>query len=535
VKLRDYQQRAIDMLYAWFGEHPSGNPCLVLPTGAGKSLINAALVKDALTSWPGTRVIMLTHVKELILQNAEKLLAVWPEAPLGIYSASVGSKQLDEPVTFAGIQSIWRHAERIGHVDLVIVDECHLISHHDAGQYRRFISGLAEINPAVRVIGLTASPFRLGHGMIHEGDDTLFDDLVEPVTVEELVHQGYLAPLRSKHTSHQIDVSEVAKRGGEFIAGALERAVDNEATTQAIVEETLLRAGYCRSMLFFCAGVDHAEHMAQALQAAGVKAACITGKTPNGERSRIIEAFKDGRLRALTNANVLTTGFDAPNIDCLVMARPTMSPTLYIQMAGRGMRLKDHTEYCLVLDFAGNVRRHGPITAVEPPSKGKGPAPTKECPNCDEIVPAATRTCPICQHEFEFAAKDAPAKEAPRLHNDDIMGLAPSEMAVRDWQWRRHVSRSSGAEMLAVTYYGDGIGSSVTEYLPVLHDSAFGVKMRALVAGMADRSGAQNWRNKELSDTADALSEATPPERIIYRKDGKYHRVLGRVWDGKAI
>lgn len=528
MKLRDYQQRAIDMLYEWMRAN-DGNPCLVLPTGAGKSLIIAALVKDALTSWPETRVLMLTHVKELLLQNAEKVLAIWPEAPLGMYSASIGQKQLDEPITFAGIQSIWRNAHKVGPVDLVIVDECHLISHNDAGQYRTFIAGLMEHNPALRVIGLTASPFRLGHGMIHEGDDVLFDDLIEPVTIEELIHQGFLAPLRSKHTKKQIDVSGVAKRGGEFVAGALERAVDTDETTAAIIAETLSRAAHCRSILFFCAGVDHAKHMAEALCKAGLDAACITGDTPQGERSRIIDDFKAGRLRALTNANVLTTGFDAPNIDCLVMARPTMSPVLYIQMAGRGMRLKQHTDHCLVLDFAGNVRRHGPITAVEPPSKaGKGDAPTKDCPECGEIVAAATRTCPECKYEFPFA--DPEEKDRiTRLYNDDIMGLAPIEMAVTSWRWRKHKSRTSGAEMLAVTYYGD-LTESVTEYLPVLHNSPFGAKMRALVAEMSGKAQVALPFEEGLDETAHILTNAVPPIAISYRKEGKFNKIIRRQW-----
>ncbi len=535
MQLRDYQQRAIEMLYKWFEQHDSGNPCLVLPTGAGKSLINAAIIRDALTEWPRTRILMLTHVKELILQNADKLLTIWPDAPLGIYSAGIGRKQLDEPVTFASIQSIWKHASRIGHIDLVMVDECHLISHHDAGQYRSFLAGLKQINPDLRVVGLTASPFRLGHGMIHEGDDTLFDDLIEPVTIEDLVHGGYLAPLRSKHTGHQIDVSGVAKRGGEFVAGALERAVDTLDNTNAIVKETLARAGHCRSMLFFCTGVDHAEHMAAALCLHGVQAECITGKTPANERSQIIAAFKSGHLRALTNANVLTTGFDAPNIDCLVMARPTMSPTLYLQMAGRGMRLKDHTDHCLVLDFAGNVRRHGPITAVEPAEKGNGPAPMKDCPKCNEIVPAATRVCPSCEHEFPAPAlpEEKQAKEPPRLYNDDIMGTAPLEMAVNKWRWRKHIGKTSGAEMLAVTSYGaHDISLMVTEYMPVLHDGAFGIKMRALVAGIADQSKADKWdQDATLDAAAAALEMGRPPTKIKYRRDGKFYKVLGRSWE----
>ena len=147
--LRDYQRRAIDQLYAWFSKNPTGNPCLMLPTGAGKSHIVAALCKEALQLWPETRVLMLTHVKELIGQNAEKMRQHWPGAPMGIYSASLGKRQLGEPITFAGIQSVRTKAQQLGHVDLVIIDECHLVSHKDEGGYRKLIADLREINPHV--------------------------------------------------------------------------------------------------------------------------------------------------------------------------------------------------------------------------------------------------------------------------------------------------------------------------------------------------------------------------------------------------
>ena len=149
--LRDYQQRAIDQLYAWFDTHASGNPCIEMPTGSGKSHIVAALCKDALQNWPETRVLMLTHVKELIEQNAEKMQLYWPDAPLGIYSASIGSKKLDD-ITFAGIQSIYSQGQKIGHIDLVIIDEAHLVNHAATGMYRTLIDSLTAINPAIRIL-----------------------------------------------------------------------------------------------------------------------------------------------------------------------------------------------------------------------------------------------------------------------------------------------------------------------------------------------------------------------------------------------
>ena len=330
--LRDYQQRTIDQLYAWFEAGSHGNPCLVLPTGSGTSHIVAALCKDALQNWPETRVLMLTHVKELIEQNAEKMRQHWPGAPLGIYSASIGRKDLGEPITFAGIQSVRTKAGALGYIDLVIIDECHLVNHKDEGGYRKLLGELKTINPHLRVIGLTATPYRLGHGLITD-KPALFDDLLEPVSIEELVFKGYLATLRSKVTKAKLDVSGVKKRGGEFIESELQAAVDTDDKNQAVVHEVMALAGERKAWLFFCAGVKHAEHVAEVLRQHGVTAECVTGETPKKERERMLADFKAGRVRALTNANVLTTGFDYPDIDLVVMLRPTMSASLYVQMA----------------------------------------------------------------------------------------------------------------------------------------------------------------------------------------------------------
>ena len=201
--LRQYQQRAIDDLYKWFSDGNKGNPCLVLPTGSGKSHIIAALCKDALQNWPETQVLMLTHVKELISQNAEKMREHWKGAPMGIYSSSLNKRQLGEPITFAGIQSIRNKAQQLGHIDLVIIDECHLVSHKDEGGYRKLLSSLLIIHPALRVIGLTASPYRLNHGLITD-KPALFDELIDPVSIEYLISKGFLSTLRSKITSSKL-------------------------------------------------------------------------------------------------------------------------------------------------------------------------------------------------------------------------------------------------------------------------------------------------------------------------------------------
>lgn len=522
--LRDYQQRTIDQLYTWFSEHSEGHPCLELPTGSGKSHIVAALCKDALESWPGTRVLMLTHVKELIRQNANKMLEHWPEAPLGIYSAGLNRREIGQPITFAGIQSIRNRADDIGYIDLVIVDECHLINHKQQGGYRGLIDDLTVINPALRVVGLTATPYRLGHGLITD-EPALFSALIQPASMEELIHKKYLAPLRSKRPDIRMSVEGVRKRGGDYREDDLLKALENFDTMGA-VHEAMRRAEHCRSLLFFCTGVDHAHEVRDILRTwHGLTAETVVGSTPKEERDRILEGFKAGQVRAVTNANVLTTGFDHPDLDCIVFLRPTLSVSLYVQMAGRGMRIKSHTDHCLVLDFAGLVATHGPITAVEPGRKaGNGDAPVKICGHCDEINPLAASECIGCDEPFP-----EPPRKKFTLGDQDIME-AKKEMSVRHWIWRTQISRTSGNPMLAVTYHKGIFDQGVTEYLTLGYPGYPGQKAAATLAEIARNAGVDAEQHMDLTEIADIMNAAKPPNSVSYKRDGKFLRITSRTW-----
>lgn len=524
--LRDYQQRTIDDLYAWFAEGNEGNPCLVLPTGAGKSHIIAALCKDALQQWPETRILMLTHVKELIAQNAEKMRQHWPNAPMGIYSAGLGRKELGEPITFAGIQSVRTKAKQIGHIDLIIIDEAHLVSHKDEGGYRALLAELKAINPNLRIIGLTASPYRLGHGYITD-KPAIFDALIEPVSIEELIHKGYLSTLRSKLTTTKLEVDGVHKRGGEYIESELQAKVDTTDKNAKVVQEIINLSVERKSWLVFCAGVQHAQHIKDALVEQGIVAECVTGDTPTAERDRILKDFKAGRIKALTNANVLTTGFDAPSVDVVAMLRPTMSPGLYVQMAGRGLRIAEGKTDCLVLDFAGVVEQHGPITAVRPPPKKGdkvGEAPVKVCDHCQEICHLSVRVCPACGEAFPEVEKPA-----LRLRVDDIMGIHGVDLEISAWQWRKHTSKASGKDMLACTYYGGLSDAPVTEYLAITHDGYAGEKARRLLAEISHKANVTlNYAAADLHEMAQAMTQGKPPSAIEYRREGKFYTVMSR-------
>jgi DNA repair protein RadD len=530
MQLREYQTRALDMLYAWFGKNATGHPVLNMPGGSGKSVVIASLAKDALQNWPDTRILMLVHSKELILQNADKLRKLWPGAPLGIYSASVGRRDLGEPITYAGIGSVAKRAKELGHIDLCIIDEVHAVSTAESGIYRKLIADLLETNPAMRIVGLSASPYRLGQGLITEGPTAIFSEILEPVSIEELVFKTHLVPLRSKITKHKLDTDGLHKRQGEYIASEMEAKFNTDDHNSAVVQEIIEKASSCKHWLIFCSGVAHSEAVAECLRASGIAAEALDATHSKAERERKLADFESGKLRALCNVGILTTGYDFPALDCIAFLRSTMSPGLYLQMAVRGMRPHAGKADCLVLDFAGVVATHGPITNVQPPKKGgdgNGEAPLKVCENCDELVHISVMVCPACQHPF-------PPREVKnlQLHDDDIMGLEGQELEVTSWAWREHTSKASGKQMLAVTYYGGLSDPAVTEYLAITHDGYAGQSAVQKLITIAERaqivSGGLNV--KTMIEVVQNMNNATPPSMIEYRKDGKFFKVTRRKW-----
>lgn len=540
MQLRPYQQKAIDALFKYFDHNATGNPCLVLPTGAGKSHVVAAFCKTVVQTWPEQKILMLTHVKELIEQNAEKMRQHWPNAPLGIYSAGLKQKNISS-ITFGGIQSLRTKATALGHVDLILIDECHLVGHKAEGGYRELIADLTLINPALRVIGLTATPFRLGHGYIHEGDGVIFTHLIEPVLIEDLIYEGYLAPLRSKPTSTKLLTDGVKKRGGDYIESELQAAVDTAPLNTGVVEEILHCAYGRKSWLVFCAGIEHAQHITDELLQRDIKAACVTKNTPSAQRADILKQFKAGDLQAVVNVSVLTTGFDAPNIDLIAMLRPTESPALYMQMAGRGLRLKDHCTDCLVLDFAGNVLNHGPVTSPEVryPEYPKGVTPppkTKVCPDCEEILVKNALVCGCCGLEFEPPEPVVTKNKDPdlRLRDDDIMG-GMMTLNVSEVVWAVHTSKTTGIQMLKARFYGGLTDPSIDAYYGVYgyDDKPF---YRNKCRQTVDRFIYHDWDwlstdFQHLDDLCSDLSVyGNKPLAIEYKRDGKFFKILNTIW-----
>ena len=214
--------------------------------------------------------------------------------------------------------------------------------------------------------------------------------------------QGYLCPLKTKAGRRKVDTSDLHIRGGEFIAGEVEALMDDDSLVRSACREIVDHTHDRHSVLIFASGVKHAQHVQRVLGEMGHECGFVCGETLPFERGETLQRFKDGDLKYLVNVNVLTTGFDAPNIDCVALLRPTNSPGLYYQMVGRGFRLHPSKDNCLVLDFGGNILRHGPVDALQVDNRdsGSGEAPAKECPECQAVIHAAYATCPECGYEF---------------------------------------------------------------------------------------------------------------------------------------
>ena len=267
ISLRPYQQSAIEAILSYW-QTGGGNPLVDLATGTGKSLVIAKLTQDLLARFPTMRVLMLVHVRELVEQNFRALLKVWPDAPIGLYSAGLGKRDAHHRITFASIQSVYRKSKELGRRDLILIDEAHLVPMHSEGMYRTLLDGLHAIQPDARVAGFTATPYRLDSGRLTDGETRLFDEVVFSYGIGEGIRDGWLSPLISKASQTEVDVSDVARRGGEFVAGSLETATD-KITAEAVGEMVRLGEGR-KSWLVFCSGVRNAERTRDFVRQRGV-------------------------------------------------------------------------------------------------------------------------------------------------------------------------------------------------------------------------------------------------------------------------
>jgi DNA repair protein RadD len=453
MNLRPYQQEAIDAVNAALMERDD-NPLVVIPTAGGKTIVFATLVQQWLAAWPATRVCILAHVKELLTQAEDKIKRVWPAAPVGVWSAGLKRRQGSMPITIAGIQSIYKRAYDFDPFDAIIVDEAHLIPVEGEGMYRSFIDCARKANPNVRVIGFTATPFRLDGGHIAQ-KDYILNHVCYEAEITRLIGEGYICKLTSKATDTKLSGDGVRIRQGDYAQKELEKKVNTDSLVEAACAEMVKKGADRKSWLIFCCGVEHACNVARCLQNVhGITTEVVTGDTDADVRRQTLEWFDAGHIRAVVNVNCLTTGLDVTRIDLIAMLRPTQSTSLYVQMVGRGFRLHADKGNCLILDFGENVLRHGPVDAimVNDPQRGdgEGVATSKVCPNCREIVPAGVLVCPMC--EFAFPPREIEHQK----HAHEVPIISESEpwtMDVEMCSAELHQKSDDRPPVLKVSYY----------------------------------------------------------------------------------
>lgn len=413
IILRDYQ---LDAVRAVGESWRNGKvPVCVLPPGAGKSIVIAELFRRLLERDSNRRLLVLQHRKELIEQNVDKLLRLGVDC--GIYSAGLGSKEL-HPVTVAGVQSIAK--EEFLEFDAIAVDESHRVMPTDEGQYRAVIRACG--NPRF-IVGFTGSPWRLRSGCnsIIAGGELFFSEVVWGPKISELIEQGHLCPLVTKCSkAGKINCDNIEKKGGEFVAGAADKEV--LFVLDQLVKDARERCVQRNKVMLFTPGIESAELAAFLLQEEGARV--VSSKTDAAERKKTVEDFRAGKFKWLVNCMIFTEGFDVPDVDAIVLARPTQSATLYVQIVGRGLRPAEGKGDCLILDYAQNAERFGPLDRMDY-FKVDGVKAGKRsygiCPECSSPLAYKDTVCPSCGYIRPTATAKADNQRYHEPYDGDLV------------------------------------------------------------------------------------------------------------------
>ena len=493
--------------------NPLNHPLVALPTGSGKTVVLAVLISQAIKRWPDTHVLVLSHVQEILTQDYESI-TFHTGFDVGLYSSGLGKRE-QKQVTVAGIQSVFRDPDKWKKYKFIIIDECHLIPPGKNSMYRKFFAGLKK----PRYFGLTATPFRLGSGYIYGEDDSIFTDLIYDMTTKDkfkkLITDGYLCNLKTSVTEMEIDTDGIKTVAGDFDKKGLSEAVDKDRITKMAIKEIIVKGANYKKWLIFAIDIEHAENIAEELSQNGIPTMVIHSKM-EFDRDTVIRHYKLGTFRAIVNVNVLTTGFDDPEIDLIALLRPTKSPVIHVQTIGRGLRIAPDKDHCLVLDFAGNTERLGPINDIVPYKKkktdGTGEPITKRCPSCDTIHHPTTKICDFCGHVFKFKTLlKGTAKEVDVIRDKEFVWLK-----VHDVEYKLHKKTNSPSMMKVV--YTCGL-RTYNEYVCVEHKGWAGHKAKYWL----------KFRGVEgITTSINAVHNGNllkRPNRIRIDKRGKYPRI----------
>jgi DNA repair protein RadD len=554
IEDRYYQPEAVEKTIEYLFAH-TGNPLIALPTGTGKSVVIVLLIMRLLGIYFPTRVLMLTHSLELVGQNAAKFTSMAPNIPLGINCDGIGRRDIMQQVIFGSIGSVIGMTDLFQPFDVIVIDEAHRVSEDEDSMYSKLIIWALAVNPKVRIVGLTATPYD-NYGPIVRADEktglitSLFNSIVynriDPESFKEFVAKGWLASLIAIRTKTKYDLNNVGMSRGEFNQRQLQDATDIQVLTEAAVAEMIHVAHIDNRNcgLVFANGIRHSEHVCEEFQAQGATAVFVHSKMSKGKLLDAYDAFHTGAAQWMVNNGKLTTGYDHPPIDLLGVLRATNQLPLWAQILGRGTRpydwmnphhYKPGFEYrklnTLVMDFADNTGRLGPIDApyFKKRSKGDpGDAPVKICQKCDAYNYASARFCFACDNEFIFEVKfTAESSGAAPMSTADEQPTSV-EYNVTFVNYEKIVS--GGMAMLRVWYHC-GMSKKFSEIVCLEHTSA--AKQRAW--GW--------WRSRTdlpvpgLVDAALKITSSLKrPIKITVEHNPatKYPKVLGHVFEQRA-
>ncbi|MBR2514910.1 MAG: DEAD/DEAH box helicase [Halomonas sp.] len=584
--LRPYQTEAVKRVVEHF-RATSAPGVVVLPTGSGKSLVIAELARLA-----RGRVLVLAHVRELVEQNHAKYQAYGLKAD--IFSAGLKRKEASRQVVFGSVQSVVRNLERFSDASftLLVIDECHRISLEKDASYRQVIDHLQRQNPQLKILGLTATPFRLGqgfiyhrhhHGMVRGDDACFFADCVFEQPLRLMVKQGFLAaPKRLDMAIEGYDFSALAPAvGGLFREEELNRVVAGSRATPGIIAQVVEYAKERRGVMIFAATVAHAEEVISYLPTE--HAALITGATASQERTSIIARFKARELKFLVNVAVLTTGFDAPHVDLIAILRPTESVSLYQQMVGRGLRLSPGKADCLILDYAGNPwDLYAPEVGEPKPDSDSEPVQV-ECPACGHanlfwgkrdgelVIEHFGRRCQglvehpdlsvreskggrgaasgvykkQCDFRFRFKVCDSCGAEndiaARRCHGceqllvdaddklKDALKLKDAKVLRVSGMQLEATTNGRGLPRLKVTYY-DEDGASLAEWF-ALETSAQRRAFYAVFLRDHLRAPGAKWQPVTPNEVVNEQRRLRHPDFVVGRKVGRHWQLRDKLFD----
>lgn len=477
---RYYQPEAVEETVKFLYAH-TGNPLIALPTGTGKSIVIVLLILRLLEIYYNTRTLVITHSLTLVEQNAAKFRSIAPNVPIGINCDGIGRRDYLQPVIFGSIKSVVSMMKELGPRDIIIIDEAHRVSDAEDAEYSQMIIAARLLNPDVRIIGLTATPFD-NYGKIVRTDPetgkvtSLFTGFsysrVSTEDFAEFVMRGWLCKLIAKPMDTKYDWASVGITRGDYNQGQMQKVADQAELTRKAVAECIhvkyIDQRHCG--IAFASGIEHAEHVTEEFQAQGVNAVCVHSKMSKTKKKDAMEQFHSGEAEWMVNNGILTTGYDFPPMDIIAVIRKFGSVNLWGQVLGRLTRPYDYRnpkqyvpgfEYVkqngLVLDFGCNTECLGPIDApyFKKPKKGEGgDAPVKICGKCGTYNYASARMCAQCDHEFTFEIKyaaksstDAPMTESGVVQKwRDVAFVNYSKITPR-----------SGPAIMKATYHCGGI------------------------------------------------------------------------------